>query len=199
MFRPWLSWSFSRNFERRKFHLFILTLRFLFVFSKFLEKDQGNPGRNVGAKNSSAGAAGEIRIRIEECLYQIEAKSYRFWKFIGTEANLLQLSVVKLTVLTHWWPSQPCRNQTCLFWSFFIDYSPGGGDFLSQHRRSLFDGCLVIFIPLLPVQSRSSGSVVYGYALDCPSLTAHLKNRACSPIQPPSRRWASQSKHFQFL
>ena len=31
-------------------------------FLMFLEKDQGNPGRNVGAKNSSAGAEGEIRI-----------------------------------------------------------------------------------------------------------------------------------------
>ena len=30
----------------------------------FLEKDQGNLGQNVGAKNSSAGAVGEIRIQI---------------------------------------------------------------------------------------------------------------------------------------
>ena len=31
----------------------------------FLEKDQSNPGRSVGAKNSSASAEGEIRIRIK--------------------------------------------------------------------------------------------------------------------------------------
>ena len=29
-------------------------------FSMFLEKDQGNPGRTVRAKNSSSGAEGEI-------------------------------------------------------------------------------------------------------------------------------------------
>ena len=30
----------------------------------FLLKDQGNPGRNVGARNPSAGADGEITIQI---------------------------------------------------------------------------------------------------------------------------------------
>ena len=47
---------------------FVLTLRFSFIFFQiFLEKDQGNPGRNIGAKNLSAGADGEMRI--PECRY----------------------------------------------------------------------------------------------------------------------------------
>ena len=46
------------------FRFFVLTLKFSFIFQVFLEKVHGNPGRNVEAKNLSAGHEGEIKIQI---------------------------------------------------------------------------------------------------------------------------------------